>query len=68
MKAAFKIDKSFVRKRKLSDPDPDDGYWLNQSPQKRLEAVEFLRQNHHRNDDAARHFHRVLSITRRKSG
>ena len=62
----FQFEKTPVRKRKLTDPDPDDGYWLTRTPEERLQAVEFLRQSHHKNDDAAQTFQRVYRITRRK--
>jgi len=64
----FQFEKTAIRKRKLADPDPEDGYWLNKTPQERLQALEFLRQNHHKGDDAAQTFQRVFRITRGKRG
>ena len=62
----FDFDKTVIHKRKLTEPSPDKGYWLTRSHLERLEALEFLRQNHHQNDNVANTFQRVSRITRRK--
>jgi hypothetical protein len=41
------LNMTFVRKRKLREPKGDQDYWLKQTPEKRVEAVETIRLTHH---------------------
>ena len=43
----FKMDRSSAKVFKKGEEPKPFGYWLTQSPQKRLEAIEFLRQQYH---------------------
>ena len=66
MEELFEFEKTKFRKRKLTDEDPDAGMWLAESPQRRLEAQEFLRQSFHGKDYAAKGIQRVYRVYRRK--
>jgi hypothetical protein len=61
------MDRTAVVKRKLYDPQPESE-WIHESPQRRLEALEFLRQNHSPTEYATGTIQRVYRVTRRKSG
>ena len=41
------LNMTFVRKRKLREPKGDQDYWLKQTPEKRVEAVETIRLTRH---------------------
>lgn len=42
------MDKTIVKKLKLKDQDSDLNYWLSQPPEKRLEALEEIRQEYNK--------------------
>ena len=65
MKKLFEFEKTKIRKRRLTDSDPDEGMWMNESPQRRLDAVEFMRQSFNGSSYAANSIQRVYRITRR---
>ena len=56
-----------VRKRKLHEPIEELDYWLKQTPEKRIQAVETIRLS---NDPkhAEQTFPRIHRITRKKRG
>ena len=50
-----RINRSILVRTPLKDQGRDNAYWLAQSPRKRLEALEFLRQlNYDYDPDTAR--------------
>lgn len=67
MTVGFQFDHKFVKKRRHRDPEPDSD-WKDESPERRLEALEFLRKNHTPKEYAAETIQRVYRITRKKSG
>lgn len=67
MMQGFEFDHSFVRKRRHRDPEPESD-WKFETPERRLEALEFLRKNHAPEQYAAETLQRVYRITRKKSG
>lgn len=62
---AFELDRSVVRVRALGDDTRELEYWLTQSPQRRLQAIEFLRESFHGHGYPAQGLERVLTLTRR---
>lgn len=44
---AFTLDRSFFRIRSRDDERDEVDYWLTQPPQRRIQAVEFLRESFH---------------------
>ena len=67
MAQGFQFDRKFVRIRRHRDPEPESD-WKNEAPERRLEALEFLRMNHAPEEYAAKTIQRVHRITRKKSG
>lgn len=57
------IDKSALVINNLSDPANELAYWLTQSPQKRLEALEQMRQIVYGYDPTTTRLQRVFTIT-----
>lgn len=66
MKEMFEFEHTKIRKRKLTDDDPDQAMWLFETPQRRLEALEFIRQNHNGINYATERIQEVHRIIRRK--
>ena len=56
-----------IRKRKLHEPKKDSDYWLKQTPEQRIQAVETIRLSHD-SQHAKQPFPRVHRITRKKRG
>jgi hypothetical protein len=63
MQSPFEFDRSAIRKRRLSDPEPVTLEWVDASPARRLEALEFLRRNHSGEAYATRSIQKVHRIT-----
>ncbi|MCA0363918.1 MAG: toxin secretion, membrane fusion protein [Bacteroidetes bacterium] len=57
------MDRSSAKVFKIDEEPKSYEYWLTQSPQKRLEAIEFLRQQYH---GAQSRLQRVYRITKLK--
>jgi hypothetical protein len=54
-----------VHKYKLGEEPKDRDYWLTKSPEERLEALEFLRQQVYTEDDIKQGLQRVIRIVKR---
>ncbi len=61
----FQMDRKMVRKRKLHE-EKNISDWVGASYQKRLEALEFIRNTHESQEHAAETVQRVYKVTRRK--
>jgi hypothetical protein len=62
-----RVDRSAIGKAPLSQQGHDHAYWLKQTPRKRLEALELMRQlNYDYNPDTAR-LSRRLGLAKRKA-
>lgn len=59
------LDRNVIAVFKREDDDEDVGYWLAQTPQARLAALEINRRILYGYDDSER-LQRVLEITRRE--
>lgn len=58
-----------IKKTTLKDPSSDLKYWLTRSPQERLDALEFLRQQYiNFNKNAQSGLQRVCKVTNQKPG
>lgn len=66
MSELFEFEKTRIHKRRLTDNDPEEKRWMNESPQRRLEALEFMRQSFNGSNYATDTIQRVYRITRRK--
>ncbi len=65
MQYDFSFDKTQIKIFKLGkEPKPKE-YWLTQSPEKRIAAIEFLRQQH---APAQQRLQRVYRIIKRTPG
>ena len=61
-----KLDKNFIVTSNLKDESDEKEYWLLQAPQKRLEALEFMRQAVYCYDPTSSRLQRILTIIERK--
>ena len=68
MDDSFKLDKSSIKKYKLGEEPNDLDYWLAQPPEKRLEAVEYLRELYSGKDAINAGLQRVYRIIKRPQG
>ena len=58
----FKMDRSSAKVfKKGEEPKPFE-YWLTQSQQKRLEAIEFLRQQYHGSQSRLQRVYRITKL------
>ncbi len=51
-----------VHKYKLGEEPKDYEYWLTQSPSKRLEAIEYFRQQYHTEDEINKRMVKVWRV------
>ncbi len=63
---AGKIDKSVLDIGTLGKDSDDFEFWLTQSPEERLNAIEFLRQQFYDYDPVTTRLQRILEIADRK--
>lgn len=61
----FTFDRTAFSVGRLKDDDSQVDYWLAQPPERRLQAVEFLRGGHANHAGIRREFHRVLAVVKR---
>jgi len=64
---SFKFDKTFIKKFKLGEEPKDYNYWLSQPPEKRIEAIEFLRREYYGEDAFKSGFQRVYRVIKQTS-
>ena len=65
-KNSQRVDRTIVRKVKRNEANSDFEYWQSQSFEKRLEALETIRQEYHRwKYDTEPGFRRVYRIVKR---
>ena len=57
----YRLDRSVLEVRALDDPDDDGSYWLKQSPEERMRALEYLRRRAYGPAATAR-LQRVFSV------
>lgn len=62
----FKFDKTVIKKFKLGEEPKDYEYWLSQSPEKRIAAIELLRKEYYGEDAFKSRLQRVYRIVERK--
>jgi hypothetical protein len=62
----FSIDRSHFRIRSIDDDDSELEYWLTQTPERRLQALEFLRENYHGHEYRSQGLERILRITKQE--
>ena len=60
----FRMNRQVVKISKLGEETPNYEYWLTQSQEKRISAIEFLRKQY---DGTQSRLQRVYRITQRKS-
>lgn len=58
----FKMDKSSVKVFKKGQEPKSYEYWLTQAPKKRLEAIEFLRQQYHGTQSRLQRVYRITKL------
>lgn len=63
---AYRLDKTAVRVRKLSDPDDWSDYWKTKTTEERLRAIEAIRQMIYGYDPATTRLQRVARVTKRE--
>ena len=61
----WKLDKSTIAISSLQDPTDEIAYWLEKTPQERLEALELMRQIIYGYDPTTSRLQRVLTVTKR---
>ena len=64
----FEFDRTKMKKRRLSDRETPNLEWSEETPAKRLEALEFLRRSYVENSYATETIQRVHRITREARG
>ncbi|MCY3682797.1 MAG: hypothetical protein OXH16_15460 [Gemmatimonadetes bacterium] len=62
----FKMDKSALSVRSLSEESDETAYWQTKTPHERLEAVELMRQIKYSYDPATTRIQRVLEVVQLK--
>ena len=62
----FKMDKSVLSVRSLSEESDEKAYWHAKTPHERLEAVELMRQIHYGYDPTTTRIQRVLEVAQLK--
>ena len=63
---AGRIDKTILEIGTIEKDSDDFEFWLNQSPEERLNAIEFLRQQFYDYDPVSTRLQRILEITDRE--
>lgn len=58
----FKMDKSSAKVFKMGEEPKTKEYWMTQSPQRRLEAIEFLRQQYHGTQSRLQRVYRITKL------
>ena len=58
----FRMDKSVVQIHKKDLEPSSRSYWMSQSPQKRIEAIEFLRQQVHGTQSRLQRVYRIIKL------
>ena len=66
--ANTRVDRSTLSKAPLEDQGQDQAYWWSQSPRKRLEALELMRQLNYDYDPDTARLSRVHRPAKRKAG
>jgi hypothetical protein len=61
----IKVNREVIKVTAIDETDEKE-YWLSQTPEKRLEAMEMMRQLAYGYDENSAGFQRVLEITERK--
>ncbi len=61
----MKIDKIIFQIVDINDTQKDKEYWLSKTPEERLEALYFLRQQVYGKDEIRKGLQRVLSVVDR---
>ncbi len=64
MEEKLKIEKTKMKIFSLGEEPKDCVYWLSQAPQKRLEAVEYLRELNYTRDEIKSRLQRVCRIVK----
>jgi hypothetical protein len=64
----FKFDKKAVRKYNLGEEPKDFEYWLLQTPEKRIAAIEMLRLQYYGPDKFKQGFQRVYRTVKQEQG
>ena len=62
----FNLDRTIVSVRSLHDEPDDLAYWLTQPPERRLQAVEYLRESFHGHAYPSQRIERVFALTERE--
>ena len=64
-----KLNKKIIIKKNLRDKNDDIEFWKNTSYERRLNAIEEIRRDHHGEDYAiSQRLQRVFRVVHRKSG
>lgn len=58
----FKLDKSAFKIVKKGEEPKSSEYWLTQSPEKRISAIEFLRQQYHGTQSRLQRVYRITKL------
>jgi len=64
----YRLDKQALSVASLSDPSDEPSFWHAQTPQARLEALEFMRQVMYGEDAATGRLQRILAVAERAPG
>jgi len=66
--SSFKMDKTAIAFHRLGKAPKAYEYWIKQSYEKRLSAIEYLRQQYHSENVLQSGLQRVYSIAKRSPG
>ena len=58
----FKLDRSAFKIIKKGEEPKSSEYWLTQSVEKRISAIEFLRQQYHGTQSRLQRVYRIISL------
>jgi hypothetical protein len=68
MMSDFRLNKKAFSIHKKGEEPKDFEYWLTQSAEQRISAIEFLRRQFHPDNGAQSRLQRIYSITQLPSG
>lgn len=63
MNSSFKMNKNIIAIHKLGEEPKSHIFWLSQPPEKRLDAIEFLRKQTNGSESRIQRVYRITKLT-----
>lgn len=62
---AFELDRRFFRVRERDEDSGEGQYWMTQPPERRIQAIEFLRESFHGRAYTSQRLERFFKVVER---